>query len=68
MEPQRYFAQFEPVSVGEMPMAVARREFLVVEYDRIGVREILHDPLPLVVGQARVLTADGARVKRDMLH
>src|SRR5215212_9510016 len=68
VESQHHFAQLDAVAIGELALAVEVRQLLVVDYYRIGLRKIRHGPLSASVGEAGVLTANRARVERNVLR
>src|SRR5919107_3355366 len=68
VESQHHLAQLDAVAIGELPLAVEVRQFLIVHYYRVGLRKIRDGPFSARVGEASVLAAHRARVERDVLR
>src|SRR5688500_4503282 len=68
VESQHDLAQLDAVAVGELTLTVEVRQFLVVQYYRVGRRKIRDRPLSARVGQPGMLPAYRARVECDVLR
>ena len=57
------FAELEAVAVGERPRDIGVGQLVVVDDERIRLREILHEPPVVGIVQSRVPAAHGRRPK-----
>src|SRR5919112_3752591 len=67
VESQHHLAQLDAVAIGELPLAVEVRQFLIVHYYRVGLRKIRDGPLSARVGEAGGVGGHPCRGERGLL-
>ena len=62
------FTELDSVAVDKRALTICIGQLVVVNDDRVGLREILDEPLAVGVGEARMPSAYGRGAKSDVLR